>query len=135
MGEGEVSGGVVGERWIPLACGALVGALALAAGSAAWDAAHRGDLERIERRSALGDAVFALPDGEGVVRVEVGGVVWTGRAEDAISLNEAGVDRTEWVDAAGVRIYSRKVKGAGGWREERVVRLVPGKFVVVRPAS
>jgi hypothetical protein len=92
-------------------------------------------LERIERRSALGDAVFALPDGEGVVRVEVGGVVWTGRAEDAISLNEAGVDRTEWVDAAGVRIYSRKVKDAGGRREERVVRLVPGKFVVVRPAS
>jgi hypothetical protein len=134
MGEGEASGGVVGERWIPLACAALIGALALAAGSAAWDAAHREGLERIERRSAVGDAVFALPDGEGGVRVEVAGMVFKGRVEDAIVLGDAVVDRTEWVDAGGVRVYSRKVKDASGRREERLVRLEPGKFVVVRLA-
>jgi hypothetical protein len=135
MGEGETTGGVVGERWIPLACFALLGALALAAGSAAWDAVHRGELERIERRSAVGDAVFALPDGEGVVRIDVEGRVWTGRAEAAIALNDAAVDRTDAVDAAGVRVYSRTVKDSAGRREERLVRLVPGKFVVIRPAS
>lgn len=135
MGAGEESGRLVGERWIPFACGALMGALALAAGSAMWDASHREGLERIERRSAVGDAVFALPDSEGRVRVQVGEVILTGRVEDAVLLNDAVVDRTELVDAVGVRIYLWKTKDAGVRREERVVRLMPGKFVVVRPAS
>lgn len=123
---------VPGERWIPLACAALIGALGLAAGSAAWDAAHRGDLERVERRSAIGDMVFAVADGEGGVKVDVGGAVWVGRVADTVDVLDVDVDRTELVDSGGVRVYSREVRDDRGRRVEKLARLAPGRFVVLR---